>query len=140
MKPEGICTERPRYHVGDVLWVQEPWRTGNSTDKIKPTCLHQETPVYYEGADNAPDSGFGKLRPGRFLPLRFARPARYEVTEVRLERVNEISESDAFNEGCADADPIAAFYRLWNSIYDAPGTRFDDKPWVFAYTFKRIQL
>jgi hypothetical protein len=156
----------PRYHVGDVLWIQEPWRTLRCWNYAKPTSLEDTGSISYEGE---PGKHFdGKLRPGRFLPLRFARPARYEVTAVRLERVNEISEADAQKEGVQDwfsmsgdcedqgkwidyptsaRDKVDGYHRtakasfgsMWNSIHDAPGTRFEDAPWVFAYPFGRVR-
>lgn len=142
---------KPRYRVGDMLWVQEPWRASGVFNDTKPTQLPLGAEINYEGADE--DGVFGKLRPGRFLPLRFARPARYEVTAVRLERVNEISEADARAEGarkshCEFRDSIPPsidnvfqrnFAALWDSIHAEPGTRFEDVPWVFAYTFRRVR-
>ena len=142
---------KPRYRVGDVLWVQEPWRTGDCTDKIKPTCLHESVPIHYESDKRDFTGKFrGKLRPGRFLPLRFARPHRYEVTAVRLERVNEITQDDGEAEGCAPDNYSEALERneyisaanrfklLWNSIHIKPGTRFEDAPWCFVYEWRKL--
>lgn len=138
---------RPRYQVGDVMWVQQNWRTERRYDDFKPTQLPDGARIYFEGdISPADDFTFGKLRPGRFLPLRFARTNRYEVTEVRLERVNEISEADALAEGCRadeyDSGSLCAYEQfniLWNLIHDKSGARFDDKPWVWAYTFRRVR-
>lgn len=154
-----------RYRVGDVLWIQEPWRTLAHEDSTKPTDLADNTIRSYEGTELVSKCDFklGKLRPGRFLPLRFARPGRYEVTAVRVERVNEISEADARAEGIvaikrsvrthgrldcygwegtkqdeAATTPVFAFADLWDSIHKAPGTRFEDGPWVFANTLKKV--
>lgn len=142
---------KPRYRVGDVLWIQEPWRTNAGLDAVKPTLLTAAAPIQHTGDPRRVDlCRDGKLRPGRFLPLRFARPHRYEVTAVRLERVNEISDDDAEAEGCKPENYTEAqkrgeylgaanrFALLWNSIHTKPGTRFEDAPWVFAYTFRRI--
>ena len=146
-------TWKPRYRVGDVLWIQEPWRANAKLDNVKPTALPQDCAIMFQKDELGRFSEGGKLRPGRFLPLRFARPHRYEVTAVRLERVNEISEADALAEGVGNpiggcyfnfqaATPLptarASFGSLWNSIQSAPGTRFEDAPWVFAYTFKQL--
>lgn len=131
----------PRYRVGDVLWVQEPWRTFAVQDKWKPTSLPPNASIYYEGSPRPAFSrgDAGKLRPAITLPLRFARPARYEVTDVRCERVNRITQSDAEAEGIISGDGACdRFGDLWNSINTKPGTRFEDGPWVFVYAFKRI--
>ena len=147
---ELVAEWQPRYRVGDVLVLQEPWRTVAVQDKWKPTLLPPNAPIYYEGA---PVGAFsrgdaGKLRPARFLPLRFARPARYLVTAVKCERVSEISEADAKAEGVTDTEVLAGvtfdcgyrinFGRLWNSIHPKPGTRFEDGPWAFVFQFERI--
>ena len=140
-----------RYRVGDILYCKEPWRTHESMDGIKPTCLADHVQIQFEGwagyrfwagKDN------GKLRPARFMPLRFSRPARYEITAVRCERVIDISEDDAKAEGCfgwladmdapppPDHDPVQHFRLLWNSIHGKGA--FDRGDWVFAYTFRRV--
>lgn len=136
-----------RYRVGDILWVQEPWRTDEAHNKIKPTELPPflRDEIAYEGDKKTRQDG--KLRPGRFMPLRFSRPARYVVEAVRCERVNEIDEYDAREEiggkppVCTGDYPVAIsiFSALWNSICTKPGTRFEDAPWVFAYTLRRIK-
>ena len=125
-----------RYRVGDVLWIQEPWRTHVCFNSVKPTELNTSRVLFESDGKN----DGGKLRPVRFLPLRFARPDRYLVTEVRLERVMAISPEDIRAEGGRICDaPRAWFHELWNSIHAAPGSRFEDAPWVFAYTFRRIE-
>lgn len=131
----------PRYRVGDALWIQEPWRTHKFQDTKKPTLLPENAAVKYEGkpTHDLIGSDAGKLRPAMFLQLRFARPHRYEVVAVRCERVNRITAKDAEAEGCGGGDGSCdRFGDLWNSIYDAPGARFEDAPWVFAYTFRRV--
>lgn len=147
-----------RYKVGDIIWLREPWRTPDILDKRKPIDLPSVVcgvplSVEYEGccASKLWPIGSkyrGKLRPARFMPLRFARPARYQVQGVRLEQVNAISRTDVLAEGVILNHPLTAFTgqteardrfrELWNSIHTKPGTRFEDGPWVWAYTFRRI--
>lgn len=136
---------KPRYKVGDILWVKQNWRTEARFDKVKPSLLPDDAKIYFEG-DETPDWKRGKLRPAMFLQRRFARPARYEVTGVKCERVDAISWRDAIAEGCeycewavAEIQPEESFKFLWNSIHSAPNTRFDDGPFVWCYTFRRVR-
>lgn len=137
--------EYPRWPVGTVLWIQEPWRVAKRYDDTKPTELPDFVPIDHGGTDAG-----GKLRPAMFLPLRFARTERYFVTDVRVDRVNEISEADARAEGCDGNCPVGYipahqagpcryhFAQLWDSIHSAPGATWRDNPWVWVYTFKKI--
>lgn len=147
----------PRYRVGEFFYIREPWRTNKGLDNVKPSLLTDAAPIGYEG-ERTQGYWNGKLRPAMFLQRRFARPARYQITAVRCERVNAISENDSEAEGivqddelCRQAERIQrrrrdyykpcvlGFKRLWDSIHNEPGTRFDDGPWVWAYTFKRVR-
>ena len=68
-----------------------------------------------------------------------------EVTAVRVERLQDISESDVIAEGVLPCTHTAAgeagkfwptYRSLWESI-NGPGS-WDANPWVWAITFKRI--
>jgi hypothetical protein len=140
----------PRFCIGDIFYIREPWRTDMAYDKIKPTDLPCGAPILFDCAlDPKGYQNPGKLRPAMFLQRRFARPARYQVTAVRCERVDQIGEEDAQAEGIEwrqyGIHPKRStticrngFEKLWNSIHTKPGTRFEDSPWVWAYTFKRV--
>jgi len=100
---------------------------------------------------------FGKTIPGIHMP-RWASRLTLEVTDVRVQRVQEISEEDAIAEGvdleryvqvsdsagihaCGTAEPTeprSEFRDLWESINHkrSPWERND---WVWALTFKRIE-
>lgn len=161
---------------GDRLWVREAWRVGKPHDATAPrdilpplvergkgvTVLYQaggwrsvgprdrEEPVY---RDDAPMPEWaGKARPSMFMPRAFSR-ITLEITIVRIERLDRITEEDAEAEGAApawlDADDnetvhAAAkptyrqgFARLWRDINgdESWGTN----PWVWVVEFKRIE-
>lgn len=89
------------------------------------------------------------MRPSLHMP-RWASRITLEVTGVRVERLQEISEADARAEGLstapggwwsgadgqAGATPRAAFALLWNSINGADS--WNENPWVWVVEFRRV--
>jgi hypothetical protein len=129
---------------GDRLWVREAWSSGRLTDRFAPREMtpHQ---VWYEADGPAPEACSGKLRPGMFMP-RWASRISLEVTGVRVERLQDISEADAIAEGAATTylspSPTPRGYRdgywhLWNSI-NGPGA-WDSNPFVWCVSFRVIR-
>jgi hypothetical protein len=72
-----------------------------------------------------------------------------EITDVRVERLQEITPKDAVAEGVfADHDayttepglpyPVATFKKLWDSINGKkPGRSWADNPWVWVIAFHK---
>lgn len=148
---------RSRFRVGDVLWVKEAWRTeelptGESGIRFRADDsfrVIENTKAASEAWLSAHIRGnpfAAALRRGNawrsplYMPRWASRVAR-EVTEVRAQRVQAISEEDAVAEGFAGSEvetPREQFATAWDRIN---GTR---SPWarndfVFAYTFRRIE-
>ena len=86
------------YQVGDGLWVREAWRVTSEWDDLPPRLITPGVP-WYE-ANGSPGSPAGRLRPGVFMP-RWASRITLEVTAVRCERLQEITEEDAKAEGAS---------------------------------------
>jgi hypothetical protein len=147
---EDICNQRltnevlcPYGQVGDRLWVRETFADG-FIDGIGSTIIYK--------ADNPDfDKDFlknGKWEPSIFMPREASRITR-ENTEIRIERVADISEQDAIGEGIYDVgkdigykkslwfdylekggdqggsylgfkDPIKSYKSLWDSINNIP--------------------
>lgn len=156
------------YQPGDRLWVREPWRALRSWDSYAPSLIAPSAAVWYEAddADGPPDEPhhWGKLRPAMFMP-RWACRLELEVTDVRVERLQAISEADALAEGitsvrCQEWD--RAHFATWRYLFDqaveagtkppvgptpaqsyaalwesinGPGS-WDANPWVWVYSFK----
>lgn len=153
-----------QWNVGDLLWVREAWRTLHTWDCLKPSHLADDiSKITYEADPERrnPLWAFGKLRPSMFMP-RWASRLTLEVTGVKVERLQDISEEDAraegativpygtppgvpekeaFHHGQKMTPPYDAFetasasYRhLWN-IINGPGA-WGANPWVAAITFR----
>jgi len=83
---------------------------------------------------------------------RWASRINLEVTDVRVQRVQEISEADAIAEGFGGQEPydvaiyeetksypIAQFAHYWDELNFKRGHGWNLNDWVFAYTFKRLE-
>lgn len=162
-----ICTveevaNKCRYGaLGDRIWVKEGVRiTGRSTNGFR--CNYVTSPSaegdymgrffrWEEFPHKVPQEG---KTFGRAMPKVLAR-IWLEITSVRVERLNDISEADAIAEGIPDSGvsaklvstPIglmaigkkpcrAAYELLWESINDAGSWALN--PWVFVINFKPL--
>lgn len=117
------------YQPGDILWVRETWAPFGSTYLYKA---------------NGGGAGGGRWRPSIFMPREAAR-IFLRVMDVRAERVQEITEEDAWKEGCPeehipDKYPRSDvwFYELWQTLNAKRGYGWYANPWVWAITFERI--
>lgn len=145
----------PRINAGDRLWVRESFRGSKGYDAHPPSTW-SHWPVHY-GADGAPDPRDelemnGRLRPGIHMP-RWASRITLIVTDVCVERLQNISEADAIAEGARQYSSSTKLSRpfnpdwkgiyregyaeLWNAINGAGS--WEANPWVAAYTFTVIK-
>jgi hypothetical protein len=130
-----------RYQPGDRLWVRETWKPVHSADPSRGARYRADV-----------DRDQTVWRPSIHMP-RWASRITLEVTGVKVERLQDISEADARDEGVSrteagfwNADPKrlqlagcdarGGFYCLWSDI-NGPGS-WRANPWVVAIAFKRI--
>lgn len=168
----------PYGEVGDRLWVREAWRMPASLDDLSGKLVAEKcleagyrkpwAPISFE-ADGALSSAKdwrefgstpgeavpGRYRHARFMP-RWASRIALEVTAVRVERLQDISEAQARAEGACyhdglgighsgwrhdlkdvHADARSSFARLWESINGAGS--WADNPWVWVVEFRRVE-
>jgi hypothetical protein len=134
----------PYGKIGDRLWVRESWRTEtNAHDKLAPSKLRGDENILYEADGNWRDNHtVGRLRPSIHMP-RWASRILLEITDLRVERLKDISDADAIAEGVDRTNTSISGYatkrfrRLWESI-NGPGS-WDKNPWVWVISFKRIK-
>lgn len=141
----------PYGKVGDQLWVREAWRAPASCNHLPPRSISDSEAVRFIADEVAgPDPGFGKGRPGMFMP-RWASRLQLELTEVRAERLQDISQADAIAEGAPpshssidrisrefgfDDFPRSWYAQLWDDINGAGS--WAANPWVWVVSFRRI--
>lgn len=158
----------PYGRPGDRLWVRETfyafgrWETRYNPKKgrdewhfvdLTPDFgpyRHEENPPLQIESGRGANTGWWK-RPSLFMP-RAASRLLLEITDVRVERLQDISDEDAKAEGVEkwpDGNYKAygkhagkyskardSFFSLWKSI-NGPYSYYEN-PFVFAITFNRI--
>jgi len=139
---------------GGRLYVRETWAAPHAYDHLPPRLIPQDARIHYAATE---DRGGLLWRPSIHMP-RWASRITLEVTGVRVERLQDISEVDAISEGVRQMRdgsecwvgregprglvtpwPTAreAFRDLWQSI-NGPDS-WTANPWVFVIEFKRIK-
>ncbi|VVE68913.1 hypothetical protein PAN31117_03147 [Pandoraea anapnoica] len=141
---------------GDRLWVRETTYNVEGNGFRGPVFVESDEGRYaaecgygeYDDPDQIEPHQLRK-RPAIHMPRSMCRLV-LEITDVRIEGLNHISESDARAEGvtiedrhttgyCAGAyypPSIRAFRDLWESI-SGPGS-WDANPWVWVVEFQRV--
>ena len=121
------------YQTGQTLWVRETW-IQDCDDKI------------YKADSEVNPSDF-KWKPSIFMPRSFAR-IFLKITNIRVERIQDISEEDVKAEGFTGGNDlqnpcakpaIKWFFYLWNAINKKRGFGWDVNPWVWVIEFERIK-
>lgn len=156
------CEEiKKPYNIGDILYVRETWAFAHALNKCRPSKMakesirHQikENLVWYRAdGDQEIPKGLtlgerlgerGKWRPSIHMPKQLAR-IFLRVTNVRAERLQEISDEDILKEGIiVDPNPSGYlrndyrfnFSQLWGSVYN----NWNENPWVWVIEFERIK-
>lgn len=163
-----------RWKVGDRLWVREAWRTFVSLDDVSPVSVlspERGAGICYEAGGGASISrppgrelfsdysleerhdrrAFGRLRAAMHMP-RWASRLTLTVTDVRVQRLQEINEADAKAEGLEFRLDWLPQYRgssnlpwrsefacdayadLWNALHGDGAWSLN--PWVAAISFE----
>lgn len=148
---ELLAKHCPYGQPGDRIWIRETYRVhGKATDvatlvyraSVRNSWTEQTHRVPVEVC-NKPVSE--KWTPSIHMP-RWASRILLEITDVRVERLHDMSEADAKAEGASPATykitPPEAVYRvgfgdIWRSIYGQEN--WLSNPWVWVIEFKRIQ-
>ena len=146
---ENFCAES-KYKIGDILWVRETWCD----------LPFDSGYIYKEDCENI----LKKWKSPIFMPKEAAR-IWLRVKDVRVERLQYISEDDALKEGASEAvradescgghiirTARNSFEWIWDSINgkrtrrkrgyvkeDMKGYKWEDNPFVWVIEFERIE-
>lgn len=118
-----ICT-------GDILYVRETW-------KEAPNGYY-----YYEDWQRNDIADVTKWKPSIHMPKEAAR-IWLKVTDVRVERLQDMTDDDAEAEGCFDYTSTAlGFFDVWDSTIkksDLDRYGWNANPWVWVIKFERCE-
>lgn len=146
--PSGHALKAP-FIPGDRAYVRECWGMNHyeyergKAPKVRPADLDDTHLSYRATEGDCEIRNELRYRPSIHMP-RWASRIWLEVEDVRVERLQSISEADAIAEGLAGVplegmDPRGWYRDLWDNLHIADGTRWDHNPWVVAVTFD-VQL
>lgn len=151
---------KSKANIGDIFWVRETWQI---TDFLHPS--DENYGYIYKASENGREwesnTKDWKWRPSIFMPKAACR-LFLKVTNVRVERLHDISEEDAESEGIDfnnlsdgyldkafknyltgsfDFDEhmgsISSFFTLWESINGKQS--LESNPWVWVYEFEKTK-
>lgn len=155
---DGVAPPKTIYVPGDRMWVREQWRVPSNIDEMSPSSISEMcnmpnlrevfprryeadgASVFYSGHPWPVGVEPGRLRPPIHMPQEISR-ITLNISDVRRERAQDISEADAVAEGLLHhSDPSGdgtnvreLFAMLWNSINGEDA--WDRNDWVVALTF-----
>lgn len=143
---------KSKFVPGDRVWIQTPYSTRYdeefnqtywSVEGFGFTTTHGRATTEKDG--NPKRDG---RHPGMFMPFWLSQDLGIPIitiTKVRVERLHDISNNDAIEEGCdgercyaghgniIEREPCEEFQELWQSIYGEESWR--NNPWVWAFNF-----
>jgi hypothetical protein len=154
--PKSGVDDYSGYKAGDILWVREAWKSvdintdGKSikiqyaADKSIKECIFSDSDRYRRFGDLTRG-----VRPSISMPREAAR-IFLKVTDVRVERLRDISGFDCEAEGIgepygcrSDSDyefkMRTAYKDLWNTLDAKRGYSWESNPWVWVISFRRTE-
>jgi hypothetical protein len=142
----------PQGEIGDRLWVREAFMHEPADycweASVSIPCRPAETAYRADFPNSQPGEGW---KPSIHMPRNLSR-ILLEITGVRVERLQDISQADAQAEGAPPGHPSidqisrefgypdfprSWYAQLWEEI-NGPGA-WAQNPWVWVVEFKRVQ-
>lgn len=178
---------KPQCQVGDHLYLQEPYQILNclqAKHKLHGRYIDTDETFWVEVSEHEWDLWMKRKKPyrktsSRFMYMGLAR-TWFEVTDVRVERLQDISGEDVLAEGLDLPEPpinatdtlpfpdgfekwdkekkdtwftdaartmvfaqyadIENCFKIFENLWDSTNKiKWADNPWVFVYTYKKIE-
>jgi len=155
--PAIVARDLSPWKVGDRLWVKETWGIGTRPDpysgwvdgieyKADLKYLDEKEDLHLNIIEDKDLSIYEKEGWNSLIYMpRWASRITLEITDIRVERVQDISVQDCQKEGIPmpyvardKYEPIAMYRTLWQTINAKRGYPWKDNPWVWVVSFKVV--
>ena len=117
----------PYGQVNDRLWVKETW-----------WCPQKGLPIAYK-ANLEPQQADKQIWKSSLFMPRWASRILLEITEIRVERLQEITLDDCYKEGSLRVykdEAIEWFRKLWDFLNAKRGYGWETNCWIWVISFK----
>lgn len=158
---ELIKAKCPYGQPGNTLWVRETWAHVYGYPYFQDNGTMRKEYIYKASPEGWEDGYNGRWKPSIHMPRKAAR-LFLTVKNIRVERLQDISEEDAIKEGIKEFKLTAsngvtllyglnaeqsvmnytaksAFEDLWDSINKVRGYGWDTNCWTWVVEFERKQ-
>ena len=114
---------KPRYHVGEVVYIKEAWATDSKYDELAPRDIPRDSAIWYKTSP-PPPAWVGRWRSPLHLPV-WAAHYFLQTTDVRPElfKVGNLTAQELEMEGGEEALTILKEY---------------EGKWLWVYQFKLV--
>jgi hypothetical protein len=125
----------PHGKAGDRLWVKETWNPPINDSDVGKYTAYKATFTYRNGTA-IPEviTAFSHWKPSRFMP-RWASRIDLEITSVSVERLQDISDTDAKAEGFYAKEILISYWDELNAHRNFP---WSSNPWVWVIKFRKV--
>ena len=132
----SVYFSSPYGYVEERLWVRESFALSNNK------CFYKA---------NFEDEDITTWKPAIHLPRSFSR-ITLEITKLRIQRLNDITEEEAIAEGCTGLHlqrldkpqqflpPVEHFAHVWDKINSKRGFSWATNPYVWVIEFRRVEV
>lgn len=126
----GHMVDCPYGYPEDRLWVRETWKPSASPLRVRYRADFRAVEIREMLECKI------HWRPSIFMP-RWASRITLEISKVRVERLQDISEEDAIKEGFGPRSAKALFRGYWEMLNAKRGFGWEKNPWVWVVEFRR---
>ena len=154
----SVQCAKPPYHIGDILYVRETWQYLYELDGNE-QVIEDTGEYYYAATDTIPFNAYvdengvehdhAPWRPSIHMPKEAAR-IWLKVTNVRVERLQEITAEGIRNEGISSmavhAGDMEIALKEWENLWNSTVKKSDldrygwkANPWVWVIEFERCE-